>query len=112
LQPVRRVSEEQILELKAPFLDASVVLVPNVALPLMGDQVDEFLKFAAANAVIADIIGNLKGIIPDLGEAGKWRVLRSNDVRDHLERHLQHHPGRPGAADAGFPVANTAASTR
>lgn len=65
--PADIVGEQQYLEVKTLFLDGFLVLVANAGLPLKGEEIDEFLGFAAGNAVITDIIGNLKTNIPDLG---------------------------------------------
>ncbi len=56
------------LELKALFLDVFLVYVANIALPINGEQVDNFVKFVGGNAVITDIIGNLKTNLPQLGQ--------------------------------------------
>jgi hypothetical protein len=77
--PADIIGEQQILEIKALFLDAFLVLMANVALPLKGDQVDEFLEFASANAVITDIIGNLKSTLPDV-----WDKAAAGEYGDAL----------------------------
>ncbi|MET0282452.1 MAG: hypothetical protein ABW278_15195, partial [Steroidobacteraceae bacterium] len=64
--PADIIAAQQLLEVKALFLDAFVVLLANVALPLKGDQIDQYLEFASANAVITDIIGTLKNTMPDV----------------------------------------------
>lgn len=66
--PLSHKDELRTLELKTIFLDGFLVLLANVALPLKGDQVDEYLQFAAANGVITDIISNLRTTVPQVGE--------------------------------------------
>lgn len=56
------------LELKALFLDVFMVFVTNVALPINGEAADNFIKFVGGNAVVTDIINNLKTTVPQLGE--------------------------------------------
>jgi hypothetical protein len=67
--PADVIAAQEYLELQSLFLDAFLVLVANVALPLAGDQVDAYLEFAAANAVITDIIGNLRSTVPQVWDA-------------------------------------------
>ncbi|MBL8048204.1 MAG: hypothetical protein JNJ45_05930 [Chthonomonas sp.] len=57
-----------IVELKALFLDAFLVFIANVAIPVGGDEIDGYLKFVGANAAVTDLIGNLKTNVPQLGE--------------------------------------------
>ncbi|MCC6686451.1 MAG: hypothetical protein IT205_05635 [Fimbriimonadaceae bacterium] len=66
--PQEQRDELLTLELKTMFLDAFLVLLANVALPLGGEQVDEYLQFMAGNAVITDIISNLRTTVPQVGE--------------------------------------------
>ncbi len=56
------------LELKTLFLDVFLVVLSNVALPVKGDQVDDFLKYVGGNAVVTDLINNLKTTIPQLSD--------------------------------------------
>ncbi len=54
-----------ILEIKALFLDVILVLYTNAALPFKGKEVDEFLQFAAGNAIITDIVNNIRSTVPE-----------------------------------------------
>lgn len=73
--PADVLAEQEKLEMKAFFLDVFVVMVVNVALPLKGDQIDEYLKFVGGNSILLDFISTMKGTVPDVWDAmqaGKW----------------------------------------
>lgn len=66
--PIFAQNDQGMLEVKTIFLDVLLVFIANIALPLKGSEVDDFLTFVGGNAVVTDIIGNLKSNIPQLGE--------------------------------------------
>jgi hypothetical protein len=73
--PADIIAAQEYLELKAMVVDVFLVLVSNVALPLAGDKIDEFLEFASGNAIVADFIATLKTTAPEvwsLMQEGKW----------------------------------------
>ncbi len=64
--PAEQRNELVSLELKTVFLDAFLVLLANVAVPLKGEEVDNYLKFVGSNAAVTDIINNLRTTVPQL----------------------------------------------
>lgn len=56
------------MEYKSLFLDVFMVLLANAALPLAGDEVDDYLRFIGGNAALTDILNNLRTTVPQAAE--------------------------------------------
>lgn len=64
--PQEVIDAQQITELKTIFLDGVLVFIASVAIPLEGEAVDDFLKFAGGNAAVTDIINTLRSTVPQV----------------------------------------------
>lgn len=66
--PQEVVDAQQITEIKTIFLDGVLVFIASVAIPLEGEAVDDFLKFAGGNTTVTDIINTLRSTIPQVSD--------------------------------------------
>lgn len=71
-----QISELRTTQMKAFFLDVFIPPITNIILPLNGDRIDSFLKYAGGSTLLTDFIAQTTGTLPglvDLVAEGKLR---------------------------------------